>query len=78
MTLQRATQSMPRDIANTLTARGLREAYDERPAYQRNDYLAWIARAKRVETRAKRLEQMLSELEEGGVYMGMQHRPSRR
>jgi hypothetical protein len=26
-------------------------AYNERLAYQRNDYLAWIARAKREETR---------------------------
>ena len=69
---------MPEDVADTLAARGLRSAYDERPAYQRNDYLAWIGRAKRPETRAKRLDQMLSELEEGGVYMGMQHRPSRR
>ncbi|HIZ37393.1 MAG TPA: YdeI/OmpD-associated family protein [Candidatus Ruania gallistercoris] len=69
---------MPDDIADTLTKHCLREAYDDRPAYQRNDYLAWIGRAKRRETRDKRIRQMLSELEEGGIYMGMQHRPSRR
>jgi uncharacterized protein YdeI (YjbR/CyaY-like superfamily) len=46
-------------------------AYDARPAYQRNDYLGWIAQAKREETKAKRLAQMLDELERGGVYMNM-------
>ena len=78
MTLQRPAQQMPGDIADTLTKHGLREAYEERPSFQRNDYLAWIGRAKRPETRAKRIRQMLDELEEGGVYMGMQHGPSRR
>ncbi len=52
--------------------------YGERPFYQRNDYLGWIGRAKRAETRAKRIAQMLDELEEGGVYMGMDHPPSAR
>ncbi|UOQ57055.1 YdeI/OmpD-associated family protein [Leucobacter allii] len=78
MTLQRAAQPMPVDIAEILAEQRLRDAYDDRPAYQRNDYLAWIARAKRPETRTKRITQMLDELAEGGVYMGMRHRPSRR
>ncbi|UOR01567.1 YdeI/OmpD-associated family protein [Leucobacter allii] len=78
MTLQRAAQPMPVDIADILAEQRLRDAYDDRPAYQRNDYLAWIARAKRTETRTKRITQMLDELAEGGVYMGMRHRPSRR
>lgn len=78
MTLQRPAQQMPVDIAEMLTEHRLRGAYDDRPAYQRNDYLAWIARAKRPETRSKRIDQMLSELEAGGVYMGMRHRPSER
>ena len=52
-------------------------AYDERPDYQRNDYIGWIARAKRPETRRKRINQMLGELEKGGVYMNMAHNPSR-
>ena len=42
------------------------DAYRGRPAYQQNDYLAWIARAKRPETKEKRLAQMLEELERGG------------
>ena len=54
------------------------DLYLERPFYQRNDYLAWIGRAARLETRRKRIEQMLDELERGGVYMKMDHPPSRR
>jgi uncharacterized protein YdeI (YjbR/CyaY-like superfamily) len=51
-------------------------AYEARPAYQRNDYLGWLARAKRPDTRSRRLQQMLDELAQGGVYMGMRHEPS--
>jgi hypothetical protein len=51
-------------------------AYDERLAYQRNDYLAWIARAERGETRTRRLNQMLGGLAQGGVSMNMKHGPS--
>ena len=46
-------------------------AYRARPPYQRNDYLGWIDRAKRPETKARRLQQMLDELEQGDVYMKM-------
>lgn len=52
--------------------------YEERPAYQQNDYVGWISRAKKAETRQKRLDQMLDELRKGGVYMKMDHRPSAR
>ena len=76
--LKRAQQPMPDDVDEALRAAGLRDAYGERPAYQRNDYLAWITRAEKDETRRKRLRQMVDELREGGVYMGMAHRPSRR
>lgn len=69
---------MPKDVAELLDDRGLVEAYETRPYYQRNDYLGWIGRAKRNETRQKRIDQMLDELEIGGVYMGMDHSPSRR
>lgn len=47
-------------------------AYDARPPYQRNDYIGWIDRAKRPETRTKRIAQMLAELEQGDVYMKME------
>lgn len=62
---------MPREVADALSARGLEEAYAARPPNQRNDYLGWIAGAKREATRERRLAQMLDELERGGVYMNM-------
>jgi uncharacterized protein YdeI (YjbR/CyaY-like superfamily) len=69
---------MPDDISNALDRRDLIESYRERPFYQRNDYLAWIARAVRPDTRQRRIEQMLDELEQGGVYMKMDHPASRK
>jgi uncharacterized protein YdeI (YjbR/CyaY-like superfamily) len=63
---------MPEFVLLALEARGLRAAYDARPPYQRNDYLLWINKAQREETKQKRLAQMLAELESGGVYMRMQ------
>lgn len=69
---------MPDDVRVALEQRGLLEAYESRPPYQRNDYLAWIGRAKRESIRTKRLNQMLDELARGGVYMGMEHKPSSR
>lgn len=62
---------MPADVAQALQARGLGAAYEARPPFPRNDYLGWIARAKRPGTRAKRLAQMLDELADGGVCMKM-------
>jgi uncharacterized protein YdeI (YjbR/CyaY-like superfamily) len=67
---------MPGCVRKALEERSLMEAYKDRPAYQRNDYIGWITRAKRLETKEKRLQQMLDELEEGGVYMKMKHPPS--
>lgn len=69
--LKRPLNPMPDDIRQELQARGLTAAYEARPAYQRNDYLGWIGRAARDGTRRKRIEQMLDELERGGVYMRM-------
>lgn len=72
--LSRPINPMPDDVAARLEGLGLTEAYDARPAYQRNDYLAWIERAVRPETREKRIGQMLEELESGDVYMKMRWR----
>tara|TARA_B100001245_G_C22515934_1_gene260348 strand:+ start:333 stop:512 length:180 start_codon:yes stop_codon:yes gene_type:complete len=47
--------------------------YESRPAYQQNDYIGWIERAKRQETKEKRLQQMVDELKAGDVYMKMKH-----
>ena len=69
--LRRARNPMPDDVRDALISRGLKDAYDARPAYQRNDYLGWIGRAKRPDTRERRLLQMLDELERGDVYMNM-------
>ena len=69
--LKSALNPMPDDIRTALTKQGLMAAYDDRPDYQKNDYLGWIARAKRAETRHKRLDQMLGELKRGDVYMNM-------
>jgi uncharacterized protein YdeI (YjbR/CyaY-like superfamily) len=75
---KRPVEPMPDDVAAELSASGLTTRYEERPFYQRNDYLRWIGRAARSETRVKRIAQMLDELATGGVYMGMDHPPSRR
>jgi uncharacterized protein YdeI (YjbR/CyaY-like superfamily) len=75
MALTRALQPMPDDIAAVLRQRDLTPAYEARPAYQRNDYLAWIGRAQRPDTRQKRLTQMLDELAAGYGYMNMEWHP---
>ena len=62
---------MPAEVQAALEKRKLMGAYRSRPAYQQNDYIGWISRAKLPATRQKRLEQMLDELEKGGVYMHM-------
>lgn len=74
----RERHHMPNDIVAALKSSGLRADYNARPAYQRNDYIGWINRAKKPETRIKRLEQMLTELAQGGIYMGMEHKASRK
>lgn len=69
---------MPSFVRAALDTESLRAEYAARPAYQRNDYLLWINTAKRDATKVKRLRQMLEELREGGVYMKMDHAPSRK
>jgi uncharacterized protein YdeI (YjbR/CyaY-like superfamily) len=62
---------MPAFVRDALNERRVMDAYKARPAYQKNDYLGWIKRAKQDATREKRLSQMLSELEGGKKYMNM-------
>jgi uncharacterized protein YdeI (YjbR/CyaY-like superfamily) len=64
---------MPAYIKEALMESDLMDDYLSRPAYQQNDYIGWIDRAKQETTRRKRLEQMLDELARGGVYMKMKH-----
>ncbi len=74
--LKRPRHALPSFVKQAIEERGLVDAYKERPAYQQNDYIGWINAAKRPETKEKRLQQMLDELERGGVYMNMPHPPS--
>jgi uncharacterized protein YdeI (YjbR/CyaY-like superfamily) len=71
MALTRQINPMPDWVRGELVSRGLTEAYEARPDYQRNDYLGWISQAKLETTRRKRLDQMLVELARGGVCMRM-------
>lgn len=75
--LTREVHEIPPDVAAALRERGLMAGYCARPAYQQNDYVGWIGRARRADTRRKRLEQMLEELAAGGVYMKMKWAPQR-
>lgn len=75
--LKRELQPMPQFVEEALVAQGLMEAYMARPAYQRNDYLGWINRAKLEATKQKRLAQMLEELDGGELYMKMRWGPTR-
>lgn len=74
-TLKRAQNPMPAFVRDALNEQGLMEAYLERPPYQQNDYLGWIARAKLEATKLKRINQMLEELRGGRLYMNMPWRP---
>lgn len=71
--LKRAKHPMPYFVSRALSESGLARAYRERPAYQQNDYIGWIGKAKKEETKKRRLAQMLKELAAGGVYMKMEH-----
>lgn len=68
---QRSRHEMPDFFRDALNTRGLMDAYLARPPYQQNDYIGWITRAKLEATKQKRLNQMLDELERGGIYMKM-------
>ena len=71
--LKRAVYPMPEDIRQRMEAGKVQSAYRLRPAYQQNDYIGWISRAKRPETREKRIAQMIAELKAGDSYMGMDY-----
>lgn len=77
MALTRTRYPMPDFIRDVLNERNLMDAYRERPEYQQNDYIGWITRAKREETKQKRMNQMLEELEGGRLYMNMKWHPGK-
>ncbi|MEZ4548020.1 MAG: YdeI/OmpD-associated family protein [Thermodesulfobacteriota bacterium] len=39
---------MPAYVKEAISESGVEDAYDGRPAYQRNDYIRWIDSAKRM------------------------------
>ena len=63
--------TLPANLRNVLIQEDVLAAYEARPFYQRNDYIQWIAGAKRVETANKRIAQMVEELRSGNIYMNM-------
>ena len=72
---RRDKHPMPDDVLKALEQENLFEAYESRPPYQQNDYVGWITDAKRPETRASRLAQMLDDLTKGDRYMKMPYKP---
>ena len=74
-TLKRDINPMPTGLRALLIKHGLLKLYNARPAYQRNDYLGWISRAKLEATKEKRINQMLTELKQGDRYMRMRWNP---
>ena len=72
--LRRKRYAMPDDIRESLVRNSLLQAYHNRPQYQQNDYIGWITRAKRDDTRRQRLTQMLQELARGDRYMKMAYK----
>jgi uncharacterized protein YdeI (YjbR/CyaY-like superfamily) len=76
--LKRPIHPLPEFVRAALEEKNLMSAYLNRPAYQQNDYIGWITRAKLPATRQKRLDQMLDELFRGDVYMKMAYRNQNR
>ena len=74
MALKRDLHPIPDYVQEALSRCNLIERYLQRPPYQRNDYIGWITRSKREETRLKRLNIMLAELESGDGYMGLPYK----
>lgn len=69
--LKRDVLPIPDDVEQALDSAGALDSYKLRPPYQQNDYMRWIEKAKRGETRLKRINQMIAELQSGDAYMGM-------
>jgi len=76
--LKRPIYQIPDDVRDKLNKYKLMDTYYERPPYQRNDYISWITRAKREETRIKRIQQMIDELTDGNLYMKMKYSAARK
>ncbi len=62
------TFDVPHEYESFLRENGQLEAYKARPYYQQKGWVQWIEQAKQEETRQKRKDKMLEELQEG-TYM---------
>ncbi len=62
-------RAMPGLVRDALERRGLMPVYLACPDYQQNDYIRWITEARQPETRHRRLDQMLQELDCGHLSM---------
>ena len=51
--LSRPKHPIPDFVKDALEKQGLLDDYKARPAYQQNDYIGWINRAKRQVTKEK-------------------------
>lgn len=78
MSLKREKYEMPEFVLKALQQAEVLHDYIKRPDYQQNDYIGWIMRARQESTRFKRLQQMIDELKQGGVYMKMEHPASKK
>jgi hypothetical protein len=61
---------MPGNVRTALAKKNLLDAFRARPDYQRNGYLKWIASAAGPGAKQQRLDQMLDELQQGGLFQG--------
>lgn len=74
----RQEKQLPTDLETSLIQARQLENYKARPRYQRTDYITWIERAARTETREKRITQMIEELQGGDSYMGMSYKANKK
>lgn len=63
-------QPMPGNVRGALAKAKLLDAFRARPDYQQNAYLKSIATAAGPAAKQQRLDEMLAELEKGGVFQG--------
>jgi hypothetical protein len=66
----RGKKPIPGFVRTALAKHKVTDAFLARPEYQRNDYLTWLEGAKLTEQRQQRLDQLVTELQKGDVYMG--------
>lgn len=66
----KAAQPMPGNVKGALAKAKLLETFQERPKFQQDDYLKWIALAAGPQQKQQRLDQLVDELTKGNVFKG--------